>query len=196
MQINTLYQAAYQQFNEGEQVANQFLSQKENINAIVQAAQQMAQCLEQGGKIISCGNGGSMCDAMHFAEELSGKYRSQRPALAALAISNPAHISCVANDYSYEQTFARFIEALGNKQDILLALSTSGNSPNILAALAQAKQQKLTSILLSGKTGGKAQAYADYSLLVPHEGYSDRIQEIHIRILHVIIYLIEKQLFV
>ena len=195
MPVNTFHQIIQQQFQEGEILTARFLSQASNIDLIVEIAQQMAKCLQQDGKIISCGNGGSMCDAMHFAEELSGKYRQNRPALAALAISNSAHISCVANDYGYEHTFARFIEAVGNPSDTLLTLSTSGNSANILRALTQAKKQNMTTILLSGNTGGQARTLADIVLLVPHPGYADRTQEIHIKILHILIHLIEHQLF-
>ncbi len=136
-----------------------------------------------------------MCDAIHFSEELSGRYRNDRTPLAAIAIADPAYLSCVANDYGYAATFSRYIAGLGAADDVLLALSTSGNSPNILAALRQAAEQGIYTVLLSGSTGGEAYALADTAVLVPHVGYADRIQEVHICWLHGLVHLIELQLF-
>lgn len=147
----------------------------------------LVECLKAGGKILSAGNGGSHCDAMHFAEELSGRYRGERPALAALAISDPSHITCVGNDYGFDHIFARHVEALGRPGDVFLGISTSGNSGNILKAFQAAKARGMKTILLSGKDGGKMRGMADAELIVPHFGYADRIQEIHIKFIHALI---------
>ena len=153
----------------------------------------MSKALMSGGKVISCGNGGSMCDAMHFAEELSGRYRDNRPAIAAISISDPSHISCVANDYGYEFVFSRYLEAIGKAGDVLLAISTSGNSPNILMAAEKAKGMGIRVAGLTGKDGGKLGPLCDVEVRVPWFGYADRIQEIHIKAIHSLIDAIEKK---
>jgi D-sedoheptulose 7-phosphate isomerase len=147
----------------------------------------LVESLKTGGKILSAGNGGSHCDAMHFAEELSGRYRDNRPALGALAISDPSHITCVGNDYGFEFIFARQIEALGRPGDVFLGISTSGNSGNILAGLKAARERGMKVILLTGKDGGKMRGLADAEIIVPHFAYADRIQEIHIKFIHALI---------
>lgn len=147
----------------------------------------LVECFKAGGKVLSAGNGGSHCDAMHFAEELSGRYRDNRPALGALAISDPSHITCVGNDYGFEFIFSRQIEALGRAGDVFFGLSTSGNSGNILAAVNSAKARGMKTILLLGKDGGKMRGLADAQIIVPHFGYADRIQEIHIKFIHALI---------
>jgi D-sedoheptulose 7-phosphate isomerase len=171
-----------------------FLKDEKNPANIEAAAKIMAGSIRQGGKIISCGNGGSHCDAMHFAEELTGRYRDNRPALPAICVSDPSHLSCVSNDYGYEFVFSRYIEALGNKGDVLLGISTSGNSANVIRAAEAAKAKGMSVIILSGKNGGKLAPLADIELRVPHQGYADRIQEVHIKIIHILILLIEKEL--
>lgn len=180
------------EFQEAAQVLNSFWQDKEQIDAIERAAMLFAQTIRQGGKIMSCGNGGSHCDAMHFAEELSGRYRDNRAALPALAISDPSHLSCVSNDFGYEQVFSRFIEGLGKPGDALLAISTSGNSPSILEAIKMARSKEMKVVTLTGKDGGKLAGQADVEICVPHFGYADRIQEIHIKVIHIIILLIEQ----
>lgn len=182
-----------QELTEAQTVLDTFLSNPDHLSAIEQAAVLMADALKNGRKIISCGNGGSHCDAMHFAEELSGRYRDNRRSLAAIAISDVSHISCVSNDYGYEFVFSRFIEGLGNEGDVLLGLSTSGNSGNIIRAVDAARQKGMKVILLTGKDGGKLAGQADVEIRVPHFGYADRIQEIHIKVIHLFILLIEKQ---
>jgi D-sedoheptulose 7-phosphate isomerase len=142
-------------FKEAQSVLETFISKPENIQNIERAAQLLVQQLQLGKKIISCGNGGSMCDAMHFAEELSGRYKENRKALPAISISDPSHISCVANDYGYAHVFSRYIEALGNEGDVLLAISTSGNSENVLKAIESAQHKGMKVIGLTGKSGGK-----------------------------------------
>ena len=179
---------------ESRAVLNLFMANLANVQAIANAAQLMADALRQGRKIISCGNGGSHCDAMHFAEELSGRYRANRRSLAAIAISDPSHISCVGNDFGYDFIFSRFIEGLGNEGDVLMGISTSGNSANIIRAVGAARDKGMKVILLTGKDGGKLAGVADVEIRVPHFGYADRIQEIHIKVIHLFILLIEKHL--
>ena len=178
---------------EAQLVLETFLSDPANLTAIEQAATLMANALKSGHKIISCGNGGSHCDAMHFAEELSGRYRDNRRSLAAIAISDVSHLSCVSNDYGYDFVFSRFVEGLGNEGDVLLGLSTSGNSANVIRAVEAARQKGMNVVLLTGKDGGKLAGQADVEVRVPHFGYADRIQEIHIKVIHLFILLIEKQ---
>ena len=163
-------------------------------DALGQIASNIVCCLQSGGRILSCGNGGSMCDAMHFAEELSGRFRKDRPALAAMAISDPSHLTCVANDYGFDQVFARGVEAWGRAGDVLVGLSTSGNSPNVLAAAAAARKKQMTVVGLLGRDGGKMLPLCDLSIVVPAQT-SDRIQEIHIKIVHILIELVERELF-
>ena len=170
-----------------------FMARPATLEAIGQAAAGMAASIKGGGKIISCGNGGSHCDAMHFAEELTGRYRENRKALPALCISDVSHITCVANDFGFEYVFARFVEALGNRGDVLLAISTSGKSPNILKAAEAARARGMKVVALTGKDGGALAGLADVEIRVPFGGYADRIQEIHIKIIHILILLIERQ---
>ena len=174
-------------------VLDQFLSIEQNLTNIEAAANLISQSIKNGGKVISCGNGGSHCDAMHFAEELTGRYRENRKPLPAICISDPSHLSCVSNDYGYEFVFSRYIEALGNKGDVLVGLSTSGNSINVIKAAQAAKEKGMSVIILSGKDGGKLAPLADVEIRVPHIGYADRIQEVHIKIIHILILLIEKE---
>jgi D-sedoheptulose 7-phosphate isomerase len=181
-----------QELNEAQQVLQNFLSDEKNISHIHAAATLMADALKSGKKIISCGNGGSHCDAMHFAEELSGRYRGDRRSLAAIAISDPSHISCVSNDYGFDFVFSRFVEGLGNEGDVLLGISTSGNSTNIINAVEAAKAKGMKVVILSGKDGGKLAGKADVEICVSHFGFADRIQEIHIKVIHIFILLIEK----
>jgi len=182
------------ELNEAAKTLEQFLSQDANLNAIQQAAELLAASFKQGGKVLSCGNGGSHCDAMHFAEELTGRYREDRPGYPAIAISDVSHLSCVSNDFGYEFVFSRFIEAVGQSGDILLGISTSGNSGNIIRAINAARSKGMKVITLTGKDGGKMAGTADIEIRVPHFGYADRIQEIHIKIIHILIMLIEKEM--
>jgi len=178
-------------FLESAKLLNEFISESKNFEAIELAAKLMIKSINNGGKIISCGNGGSMSDAMHFAEELSGRFKEERKALPAIAIADPSHITCVANDYGFDFIFSRFVEALGNKNDVLLAISTSGNSKNIINAVNSAKKIGMPVVALTGKDGGKLKDLCDIEIRVPHFGYSDRIQEIHIKVIHSIIDYIE-----
>lgn len=188
------HETILRELKEASQVLEKFLSDDSNLNKIKSAADLITASLTNGGKVISCGNGGSHCDAMHFAEELTGRYRDSRKPLAAIAISDPGYISCVANDFGYEQVFSRFIEGLGNPGDCLLAISTSGNSENIIKAAKAAQGKNMKVIALTGNSGGKLASIANIEIRVPHQGYADRIQEIHIKIIHIIINLIEQQI--
>ena len=180
-------------FEEASVVLANF-STEQNFQKIEEAIQVIATALKNGNKVISCGNGGSMCDAMHFAEELSGRFRNNRKGLAAVSISDPSHISCVANDYGYEFVFSRYVEALGNRGDVLLGISTSGNSENIIKATNSAKVMGMKTIALTGKTGGKLSEIADLEIRAPHSEYADRAQEIHIKVIHALIDGIEIEL--
>ena len=178
-------------FSQAQQVLDAFLSDPTCMDAVAAAGEVMASSISAGGKVISCGNGGSMCDAMHFAEELTGRYRDDRKALPALSISDPSHLSCVGNDHGFEFVFARFVEALGRPGDVLLAISTSGKSPNVLRAAEAAKEAGMTVVGLTGKDGGPLAALCDVEVRVPWSGYADRIQEVHIKCIHAFIDHIE-----
>ncbi|WP_241502257.1 D-sedoheptulose 7-phosphate isomerase [Hymenobacter glacialis] len=177
---------------EARNVLDQFLADPANLARIAEAAELFAQSLRNGGKVLTCGNGGSLCDAQHFAEELSGRYRQDRRALAALALTDASHMTCVANDFGFEFVFSRFVQALGRPGDVLLAISTSGNSPNILRAAEAAKEAGMRVVSLTGKDGGQLAGLSDVEIRVPHFGYADRIQEVHIKVIHILILLIEK----
>lgn len=192
---NNLSTLIQNELQESTQVLHDFSSNLDNIKQIEKVADALVNAIQNGHKIFSCGNGGSHCDAMHFAEELSGKYRNNRPALPALAISDPSHITCVGNDFGYNEIFARYLEALGQKGDILFALSTSGNSANILRAAEVAKQKGMITIALTGKDGGKLAPLADLEIRVKGGKYADRIQEIHIKVIHILILLVETKMF-
>jgi D-sedoheptulose 7-phosphate isomerase len=165
------------------------------LDAIEKAADCLVDALQQGKKILSCGNGGSHCDAMHFAEELSGRYRENRPALAAMAISDPSHITCVSNDFGYNYIYSRFIEGLGNQGDVLVGISTSGQSANIIEAVKAAQEKGMKVVLLTGKDGGALAGMGAIEIRVDHFGFADRIQEIHIKVIHILIQLIEAKIF-
>lgn len=169
-----------------------FIDDERNLKKIEEAAKEMKSAIARGGKVISCGNGGSMSDAMHFAEELTGKFRDERKSLPAIAISDPSHITCVGNDFGFEFIFSRYIESIGKKEDVLLAISTSGNSKNIINAVHASKKKGMKIISLTGNDGGELGKISDVEIRVPHFGYSDRIQEIHIKIIHILILLLEK----
>ena len=179
-------------FSEAAQLLDTVRKDAAFMDAVEAAGTAMCQAIAQGGKIISCGNGGSMSDAMHFAEELSGRYRDDRPGLPAISCSDPSHITCVGNDYGFDQIFARFVQALGRSGDCLLAISTSGNSTNVLEAAKAAKSKGMTVIGLTGRGGGALKALCDAAVDVPWDGYADRVQEVHIKVIHAWIDLIER----
>ena len=182
------------ELSESKLILEKFIGDEETLKKINDASKLMIETIKKGGKIISCGNGGSMCDAMHFAEELSGKFREERKPLPAISISDPSHITCVGNDYGFDYIFSKFMEGVGKKGDTLLAISTSGNSNNVINAAKYCKKKNINVISLTGKDGGKLSSYSNIEIRVPHFGYSDRIQEIHIKIIHILILLIEKKI--
>ena len=181
-------------FSEAAALLDRVMGDARTLEAIHDAGQLMVKSLKNGGKLISCGNGGSMCDAMHFAEELTGKFRDDRAPIAAISISDPSHLTCVGNDHGFEQVFARYVQAHGKPGDVLLAISTSGNSPNVLRAAEVAKKQGVIVIGLTGKDGGQLAPICDVEVRVPHSGYADRVQEIHIKVIHSLIDHIEASL--
>jgi D-sedoheptulose 7-phosphate isomerase len=179
------------EFLEAKSVLDSFLSDDANFERIEQAGSIMVESLKNGHKLISCGNGGSMSDAMHFAEELSGLYRERRKALAAVSISDPSHITCAANDFGFDHIFSRYVEAMGQDGDILLAISTSGNSANVINAAQTAKVKGMKIVGLTGKEGGRLAGLCDVEIRAPFTKFSDRTQEMHIMIIHAIIHYIE-----
>jgi D-sedoheptulose 7-phosphate isomerase len=181
------------QFEESQRILSEFQTE-ENFQKINTAIELMSAALKNGNKIISCGNGGSMCDAMHFAEELSGRFRNNRRGLAAVSISDPSHISCVANDFGYDFVFSRYIEALGQSGDVLVGISTSGSSKNVILAVEEAKKKGMKTLVLTGKDGGKLAGLADLEIRAPYSEFADRAQEIHIKIIHNFILGIELNL--
>lgn len=178
-------------FQQSKEVLEGFTSDPQTWLKLEIAGEMMVQALKSGNKIISCGNGGSLCDAMHFAEELTGRFQNDRQPLPALAISDPSHITCVANDFGFEYIFSRTVEALGKPGDVLLAISTSGTSLNVINAIASAKQRGMKTVGLTGKTGGRMASLCDVEIRAPHFGYSDRIQETHIMVIHSLVNYIE-----
>lgn len=174
---------------------DKFTSDPDNIQSIQNAAELMIHSIKKGKKIITCGNGGSMSDAMHFASELTGRYKNDRPPIKAMAISDPGHLSCVGNDYGYSRVFSRWIEAHGEAEDVLVAISTSGNSENVFAAVQMAISRDMYVVFLSGNDGGTIQDLltpADVEIRVPHSGYAGPVQEMHIKIIHILCGLIEQ----
>ena len=180
-----------QEFLEAKHVLDSFIADENHFIRIENAAMLMVKALQEGHKIISCGNGGSMCDAMHFAEELTGKFRNSRRPMAALSISDPTHLSCTANDFGYEHIFSRYVEAIGQAGDVLLAITTSGNSDNVVRAASEAKTRGMKVVGLTGKEGGRLASLCDVEIRAPKTAYSDRTQEIHIKVIHSLIHFIE-----
>lgn len=180
-----------QNFLNAGKMMHDFAGEEKNIRNIILAGEMMVESIKNNHKIISCGNGGSMSDAMHFAEELTGLFRDMRPALPAISISDPSHITCAANDFGFENIFSRFIEAVGQPGDILLAISTSGNSQNILNAAIAAEKKKMKIVAITGKDGGKLAGACNVEIRAPFSPYSDRTQELHITIIHCLIQYIE-----
>jgi D-sedoheptulose 7-phosphate isomerase len=181
-------------FADAQECLQTFMNDEAMFSGIGRFAELLARVFRAGGRAYSCGNGGSMCDAMHFAEEFSGRYRRDRRPLPAIAFSDPAHMSCVGNDYGFAEIFARQVQAHGRKGDLLLVISTSGNSPNLLRAAEEARNAKVTVVGLLGKGGGPLAALCDHAIIVPGST-SDRIQELHIKIIHTVIEAVERELF-
>lgn len=171
-----------------------FVSVDSNLALISKSIDIMIDSIKSNGRILSCGNGGSMCDSMHFAEELTGRYRKDRAPIAALSMGDPSHMSCVANDFGYQFVFSRLVEAWGQKGDTLLAISTSGNSKNIIEAAKVAKARHMKVIGLLGKDGGELKNIVDVPIIIQHQ-LTDRIQEMHIKLIHIFIEGIERSLY-
>ncbi len=179
---------------EARTALDRFIANDQALHSIERAAQLLVESFENKGKAFSCGNGGSMCDAMHFAEELTGRYRNNRPGIAAVSISDASHISCVANDFGYDYIFSRYIESHGRAGDVLIAISTSGKSPNVLKAAEAARALGVKVVALTGKPGSALEDIADVCICAPGGDYADRVQELHIKVLHILIELIERKL--
>lgn len=180
---------------DARRLLEEFCADSGRLELIAAAGELLAEALRKGGKVLSCGNGGSLCDAMHFAEELTGRFRGDRGALPAIAIADPTHITCTANDFGFEYVFSRYVEALGRAGDVLLAISTSGDSENVIRAIEAARAKSMKVVGLTGKTGGRMRELCDVAIVVPWDYYSDRIQEIHIKIIHILVEYIEQALY-
>ena len=194
MTIHDPMKRIQQHFEESAQLAQQLLGDKAFLEAMQQGAELLVEALGSGHKILTCGNGGSMCDAMHMAEELSGKYREDRPPFAALAMSDASALTCIGNDYGFDQVFSRQTQALGKPGDVLVCISTSGNSQNVMQAARKAKELGMHVLSLTGNGGGALGDLADIDVSVPWSGFADRIQEVHIRCIHSWIDAIEHEL--
>lgn len=194
MTIHDPMKRIQQHFEESAQLAQQLLGDKAFLETMQQGAELLVEALGSGHKILTCGNGGSMCDAMHMAEELSGKYREDRPPFAALAMSDASALTCIGNDYGFDQVFSRQTQALGTPGDVLVCISTSGNSQNVLHAARKAKELGMRVLSLTGNGGGALGDLADVDVSVPWSGFADRIQEVHIRCIHSWIDAIEHEL--
>ena len=177
---------------EARRTMEKFVNDPATEEAIEKSACLIGDALQKGGKVITCGNGGSLCDATHFAEELTGRFRNNRRPLPAIAINDPAHITCVANDYGYDDIFSNYVEALGNENDILMGFSTSGNSENVVRAAVKAREKGMKVIGMTRKGNNKLSGLSDVTIAVDHDGFSDRIQEMHILAVHIIIERVEE----
>ncbi len=180
--------------SEAQEVLSSFISDPENLAKCEDFSALLIHCYQNEGTVFSCGNGGSHCDAMHFAEEMTGRFRDDRAPLGALALGDAAHTTCVSNDYGFEFVFSRQIEGLGRKGDVLIGLSTSGNSQNVINAFESAKGKGIKTVALLGKSGGKLKDLADLAIVVPAQT-SDRIQEVHIKLIHTVIETVERAIF-
>ena len=179
---------------EAHETLNSVLSDEKFLSDFEKATELLVDAFKNN-RVYSCGNGGSMCDSMHFAEELTGRFRKDRSPLPATAISDPGYISCVSNDFGYDHIFSRYIEGWGNAGDVLVAITSSGNSPNVIKAVEMAKQKQIKVIALLGKGGGKLKDMVDVPLVVPFTKNTDRVQEIHIKLIHLFIEGVERKLF-
>lgn len=180
--------------SESHKVLFEFLNDPSQMKMCASLSEMLIRTVQSGGNLFSCGNGGSHCDAMHFAEEFTGRYRKDRRPLGALALGNPSHVTCVSNDYGFEHIFSRELEGLARKGDLLLGLSTSGNSANVIRAFQTAKNLGVHTAALLGRDGGELKNLADLSIVIPAQT-SDRIQEMHIKIIHTVIETVERELF-
>ncbi len=181
-------------FREAQDTLAQFTSEEKNLSLVDKFVGLLVETFEGGHKVYTAGNGGSHCDAMHFAEEWTGRYRKDRKPMPALAFSDPSHITCTSNDYGFEYVFERMVEAFGETDDVFLAITTSGNSKNLILAAEAAKRKGMKIVGLLGKGGGAIKQLCDIPIVVPG-ATSDRIQELHIKIIHIAIECAERRLF-
>ena len=177
---------------EAKEALEGLMANETTLAKIESAADILIETFKNGGRVFSCGNGGSMCDAMHFAEELTGRYRKNRRGYPAVAISDPSHLTCVANDFGYDYVFSRYLESHGVKGDCLVAISTSGKSPNVINAAKTGRSLGIKVITLTGKAGSEMENCSDICICTPGGQFADRVQELHIKVLHVLIELIER----
>ena len=191
MNLEKIWQSS---LTDAQTTLNDFINDPNQMRKCHEFTHLILETIKSGGNLFSCGNGGSHCDAMHFAEEFTGRYRKDRRPVGALALGNAPHVTCVANDYGFEHIFSREIEGLGRPGDLLIGLSTSGNSQNVINAFASAKKNKIKTVGLLGRNGGKLKELADLAIVIPAET-SDRIQEMHIKLLHTVIEAVERDLF-
>lgn len=182
-------------FREAEESLKALIANEDAQKQMIAATKLFTDCFRARGHVYTCGNGGSMCDAMHFAEELSGRYRENRPALGAIAMSDPTHLTCVGNDYGFDHVFSRFVEAQGRPGDVLVGISTSGKSANVIKAVEAAKAIGMKVVVLSGKPDSALGKLADVDICTPAGRYADRVQELHIKVIHTLIELIEREMF-
>jgi D-sedoheptulose 7-phosphate isomerase len=192
----TAHTVVFESLQQAQAALNALLANAGTQDKIVAASNMIAESFKAGGRVFSCGNGGSMCDAMHFAEEMSGRYRDDRKGMPAVAISDPGHLSCVGNDYGYEHVFARYLDSHARKGDVLVGISTSGKSKNVILAAQRAKEIGMKIIVLGGKPDSELGKLADIDIITPGtSGYADRVQELHIKVIHILIELVERNFF-
>ncbi|MCB0407779.1 MAG: D-sedoheptulose 7-phosphate isomerase [Bdellovibrionales bacterium] len=192
MQLSSIWKNS---LNEASSVLNAFTSDSHTIEQCEKFTELLVETFKNNGNVFSCGNGGSHCDAMHFAEEFTGRFRGDRQPLGALALGDASHVTCVSNDFGFEHIFSRQLQGLGREGDLLIGLSTSGNSSNVIDAFQTAKSKKIKTVALLGKGGGKLKELADVAIVVPQATTSDRIQEVHIKVIHTVIEATERMLF-
>lgn len=179
---------------EAQEALEALIKNEATLEKLDAAGQAMADAIANGHKILSCGNGGSLCDAMHFAEEMTGRYRQNRPGFAAIAIADASHMSCVGNDYGYNDVFSRYVSAVGQKGDVLLAITTSGTSANVMQAVKAAHEKGMIVVGLTGREGSPLATEADIVIVTPAGKWADRVQELHIKCIHILIELVERRL--
>ncbi len=189
-----LVKVVREDLEEAARALDALLRNEEMLAAVAKAGEAIAGAIRSGGKVMSCGNGGSLCDSMHFAEEMTGRFRDDRRPYPAVAIADASHMSCVGNDYGYEHVFSRYVEGVGRPGDVLLAISTSGTSRNVVAAARAARAKSITVVGMTGKPGTELCNLSDIAIVTPGGRYADRVQELHIKVIHILIELVERQL--
>jgi D-sedoheptulose 7-phosphate isomerase len=192
--VNSYLKTWQTSLKESQATLDAFVADPKQLEKCAEFSQMLIDCFKNKSNVFSCGNGGSHCDAMHFAEEFTGKYRKDRKPLGAIALGDASHVTCVANDYGFKHIFERQLMGLARKGDMLVALSTSGNSENVILAVEAAKKIGVKTVCLLGRDGGRLKSLADHAIIVGAQT-SDRIQELHIKIIHIVIETVERELF-